>query len=147
MRQKLSVLFALVALWSSSAGAESLQWRRLDLPAAIDVREDARSSPDGWRVAVGNRQHVLASITFFDGRPEDMASLVFDREVKRKDKVTRTWQFDAGWKEGVWMQLGYASTAIMLERQLPKGSAECRVEFDHSITVAGFEQIKSLECR
>jgi hypothetical protein len=147
MRRGFCALLVLVVQWPFSALAESAPWRRIDLPAAVDLREEPRAAPDGWRVSVDGRPHVLASVTFFDGRPEDQASLVFDGEVKRKDKVTRTWRFDSGWKSGVWMQLGYASTAILLARQLPQGTTECRVEFDRSVTVDGFEQIKSIECR
>lgn len=130
-----------------SAVAATEQWRRLDLPASVAVDEDLRSVPDGWRTVKDDRPHVLASVTFFDGRPEDLASLVYDREAKRKDRITRTWRFDPGWQNGAWLQLGYSATSVTLARRLPSGAAECRVEFDRTTTVDGFEQIKSIECR
>ena len=52
--------------------------------------------------------------------PEGMASLVCDREMKRKDskdKLTRTWRFDADWTNGAWLQLGYAGTAAVRARR------------------------------
>lgn len=137
---------AAAAQWSSPAVAQASQWRRIELPPAVAVREEIRATPEGWQAAEDNRQRILASATFFDGRPQDMASLVYDREVKRKEKVTRIWRFDAGWKNGVWLQLGYAGTAVVLARQLPHGTTACRVEYDRSVTVEGYEQIQSIEC-
>ena len=120
------------------------------MPPAVAVREEIRATPEGWRAAEDDRRHILASATFFDGPPQGMASLVYDREVKRKDskdKVIRIWRFDAGWKNGAWLQLGYAGTAVVLARRLPQGTTECRVEYDRGVTVEGYEQIASIECR
>lgn len=132
---------------SPAATAASSQWRQLELPAAVEVREDLRGAPDGWRSSVDDRPHILASITFFDGRPEDKASLVYDAEVKRKGTVVRSWRFYSDWKNGAWVQLGYAGTAVMLAKQLPKDTVECRVEFDRNVSVDGYERIRSVECR
>lgn len=127
--------------------AEKAAWQRQDAPNEIATQEEVRAAPAGWRVGKDGRPHILASATFFDGPPEEQASLAYDQQLKRKDGLIRIWRFDAGSKAGTWLQLGYAATAVTLARRLPPGTVECRIEFDRTVTVDGFEQIKSIDCR
>jgi len=129
------------------AAAEPASWKRLEVPATLAVREDVTTVPAGWRTLLDDRPHVLACATFFDGAPEKQASLVFEHETRRKDKIVRTWHFYTDWKDGAWLQVCYSGTAATLVRRLPQGTTECRIEFDKTTTVDGYEQINAIECR
>jgi hypothetical protein len=134
-------------LTGAVGAAEPASWRRLEVPATVSVREDVATVPAGWRAMSDDRPHVLACATFFDGPPEKQGSLVFEHESKRKDRIVRTWHFYPDGKSSAWLQLCYSATTVVLARPLPLGTMECRVEFDKAMTVDGYEQIKSIECK
>lgn len=143
------VSFALfcAAACCTVGAAEKANWQRIDVPNEIAPQEELRAAPSGWRMARDERPHLLVSATFFDGPPEEQASLAFDRQLKRKDGIARFWRFDAGTKGGTWLQLGYAASAVTLARRLPPGTAECRIEFDPGVSLDGHPQIKAIDCR
>ena len=122
-------------------------WKAFHAPAEIKVREAVEGAPAGWAVAADEAPHILAGITFYDGPPSEMASLVYDSEKKAGQRLVLTWSFDPDAPRGSWIRCRYAGTNAVLDQQLPKGVSGARVTLDTQVHVDGYEQILSIELR
>jgi hypothetical protein len=79
--------------------------------------------------------HRLAGITFYDGPPEEKASLVYDKTAKAAGKETMTWHFNARSDGQIWVVCSYAGTAVVLKRGLPPKTSACSVTYDSRASV------------
>ncbi len=70
----------------------------------------------------------FAGITFFDGKPEEKASLAPDSESKRAGRIFSTWTFVPG--RPIFVACHYALTTVMLMRPLPKEVHACTVVYN-----------------
>jgi len=122
-------------------------WKRLMPPPSIAVKEEVRGAPSGWTVESEDAPHILAGITFYDGLPADMGSLVYDSQKKMGTKLVLTWVLDPDTPRGSWIRCHYAGTNLVLDQQLPKGISAARVVLDTQTHVDGYEQILSIELR
>ena len=114
-------------------------------PKSISVKEIIDKAPDGWTVAQDKQaKNVLAAITFYDGPPEQEASLVYDKWIKHNSSAEGIWQFDPS--SSIWISCRYASTSIVLQKQLPAKTSECTVTYDPKTTIDGDPEIQKIAC-
>jgi hypothetical protein len=117
-------------------------------PASLSVDQKAAAAPAGWTVGYDkDRPSIVAGITFFDGPPDEQASLVYDSTVPGKAKWTAVWTFDPAPPKGIFLTCRYAGTTATLSRRLPAGTRECRVVFNKAVKVDGFDQVESIACK
>jgi hypothetical protein len=143
-----SVLVFLVILLSAHQTAFSApkEWKVFVLPPAIETKQEVKSAPAGWIVITETVSNRLAGITVFDGRPEQKASLVPDREDRQKDnRLIVSWRLSPSSAEGIWLALSYSSTSAVLACKLPQGATGLRVIYDTSITIGGMYEIVRVE--
>lgn len=131
------------------ANAKQQDWKILKVPPSITVKQDIDAVPEGWEPGISAAKHILASITVFDGRPEEMAALVYSSQTEQKSKkrLILGWQLAPISKDGIWIQCGYASTGITLSAPLPKNAAELRVMYSTEVKIAGLQEIIQIEYR
>jgi hypothetical protein len=115
-------------------------------PAQVDVRQQINVLPPGWSVVLDDLPHRLAGITFFDGKPEDKASLAPDNETKANGKSISTWIFSGG-NRPVWVACRYAGTAVTLARELPKLIQACSLTYNLRQTLGGLPVIEKIDCK
>jgi hypothetical protein len=97
--------------------AGGLSAEELSCPATVKVRQVAQDVPAGWTSALSTVQPRLAGVTFFDGKPEDEASLVYDRMTPSRNGMRATWTFAAN--SHIWLSCNYTGTNVVLSRALP----------------------------
>jgi hypothetical protein len=107
-------------------------------PEQIETEQSLRTAVAGFEARNEERPHFWSGITFYDGRPEQMASLKYDSEEDSGDgSYVQIWSFDP--KTEYWLECRYDSTSISLVKKLPP-VAECKV----SVSAA---QDMALACR
>jgi hypothetical protein len=130
------ILFPLLALVLAAA----------DCPARIEVKQTLAERIAGWLVGYDDAPHVLSGMTFFDGKPEEMASLVPDSQSASGGRNVAVWTFGATGRP-VWIGCHYAGTGIVLQRELPKNTHSCSVTYSTRETIAGLPVIEKVTCR
>jgi hypothetical protein len=116
-------------------------------PESISVEQKIVDSPTSWNVTYDTVPHRLASVTFYDGPPAEMASLAYDKQLKRKSEWTALWYFQPHSERGYWLSCGYDRTSVVLSKQLPLQVAQCEVTYLKGRTLAGLPVIKRIECK
>src|SRR3954465_13509675 len=102
------LLIPLVALVPLSSLAQAEESGPL-CPAQIETAQSIGAPIAGYEAVDTKAQHFWDQITFFDGRPEQMASLKYDTEVEKPDRgFVLTWNFDRN--SEVWIECRYAAT-------------------------------------
>jgi hypothetical protein len=130
----LAVAFVGFALWSSVAAADGPT-----CPERIETEQSLRKPVEGFEAAKQDLPHWWDAITFYDGRPEEMASLVYDSDVETADgKEVQTWTLDR--QREYWVRCQYSATSISLVKKLPPVS-QCVVTFNRN------EKTLALACR
>jgi hypothetical protein len=122
-------------------------WTVFEPPASIAVDQKVKNAPEGWTVAYDDRPAILAGVTFYDGPPEEMASLVYDRQKTVGRKWIATWVFDPDAPKGTWVEFHFAGTSAMLRKELPKGVSAGEVTCDRDEHVDGYEKILTIRIR
>ena len=112
---------------------------------SIHTKQAVESVPKGWRADSGKGEHSLAAITFFDGPPEQEASLVYDSYTKGKRADLATWKFDRS--QHLWISCIYQGTEITLAKPLVENIAEYKVSYSRSIHIDGYQQIEQITCK
>ena len=112
-------------------------------PADISVKQEATQVPKSWRTFNEKMPHRLAAIGFYDGPPEENASLTSDSASK--GGATETWRFGPNTKR-IWIACSYASTDIVLTQELPEHTSECTVSYNPKITIAGHPEVRLVRC-
>jgi hypothetical protein len=90
--------------------------------------------------------NLLAGVTFYDGPPKDMASLVPD-ETHVKGKVLASWDLTPNPGRQYWLACGYSGTRLTLTRPLAKELRSCTVTYDPKVTVDGLPSIERFACK
>ncbi len=134
-------MIGLILLAQTAAAADAVQ-----CPARVEARQQISAPVPGWSVSAGDEPHLLAGITFYDGKPEEKASLAPDSETKRNGKTISTWTFASG-EHGTWLACRYAWTSVVLTRELPKRVTKCSVVYNTRQEVAGLPEIESIDCK
>lgn len=114
-------------------------------PKAIHTKQALDGAAAGWTVSVRKTDHVLAGITFFDGPPEQEASLVYDSYSKGKVTDLAVWHFDRSLH--IWISCVYQGTVVALSNALPENTTECKVTYAPGVHVDGYPEIKQVVCK
>lgn len=116
-------------------------------PARLRVRQQIEAPIPGWSAVVDQLPNLLAGITFFDGKPEDKASLAPDKQSRQNGKDVAVWNFGTDTSRPVYVACRYASTAVTLQRELPKEVRSCTITFNPRETIAGLPVIEKIDCK
>jgi len=114
-------------------------------PKTIQVKEQLAAPVAGWTAASDGMPHQLAGLTFFDGKPEEHASLAPDGTITQRNETVSTWKFDK--TRPAWVMCGYSGTSVTLTRELPRGTSICTVTYARGVTIAGLPVIDSVNCK
>lgn len=115
-------------------------------PPTIAVKQQLTSPVPGWSVTSDGMPHQLAGLTFFDGKPEDKASLAPDKNVAVKGKSVALWTFDGSGRP-IWVACQYAGTNVVLTRELPRSTRSCSITYTAGVTIAGLPVIEKVDCK
>lgn len=138
-----AALFALLFAVPVMAGGSP---QRYECPASIDVTETAADVADGWSVTLdqGRGGHGLEGVGFYDGHPEQMASLV-PAGTARVGKTRRTtWRFPSD--SVAWISCSYRNTNLLVARALPEGTRSCELH-EEQITAGKVFKVTGVVCR
>jgi len=116
-------------------------------PDTIAVRQELAAAVEGWTPTLDDTPHRLAGITFYDGPPQERASLVSDRTTKAAGKETAVWHFKPQANRQIFVACSYATTAIILTKPLPPKTASCSVTYSLQTRVAGLPVIEKIACK
>jgi hypothetical protein len=117
-----------------------------DCPPAIEVEQRA-APPVGWSLAAATGPRPLARVTFYDGPPDQLASLKYDDRTERADEWIATWHFPRN-PRGYWVTCGYEGTTVTLARELPAAARRCQVIYARiAAWASGLPLIRSMNCR
>jgi hypothetical protein len=115
-------------------------------PEKIEVEQKLPKELPGWAAMLDDAPQQLAGVTFYEGPPEEKASLVYDSITKAAGKETAAWEFNAQGSAQFWMTCSYAGTTLMLKKRLPPAIRTCTVTWDASQHVAGLPLIIKMAC-
>jgi len=138
---RMCVLVLVAVLAAGLAAAEDVR-----CPERISTTQTLSQPVPGWSNRMDASPNLLAGVTFYDGPPKDMASLVPD-ETHVKDKVLASWDLIPNPGRQYWLACGYADTRVTLARPLPKELRTCTVTYDPKVTVDGLPSIERLVCK
>ena len=116
----------------------------IECPRTVQVRQIATEVPSGFTPAVSAIAPRLSAVTFFDGKPEEEASLVYDRMTPARNGTRAYWHFQPN--SHIWLSCSYSGTSIVLSRPLPNVN-QCMVIYKKDSTVAGLPEIDRIFCR
>jgi hypothetical protein len=116
-------------------------------PAKIDVRQQLATNAPGWTATQDDSPHQLAGITFYDGPPQQKASLVYDDMAKAGGKQIARWRFTPDSGRQTWIACSYSGTSLELTKSLPPNTSACEVTYDPRQQVAGLPLIDKISCR
>jgi hypothetical protein len=124
--------------------AAGLAAEEIHCPQTVSVRQVATDVPAGWTAGVGAAPVQLAGVTFFDGKPEEEASLVYDRRGPTRTGTSAVWTFQRS--AHIWLSCNYAATSVVLSKPLPPVT-QCTVFYRKDVTIAGLPEIEHIDCR
>ncbi|HTD21950.1 MAG TPA: STY0301 family protein [Terriglobales bacterium] len=115
-------------------------------PASISVKQTIEKTPEGWTAGQDKTPHNLSGITFYDGPPEQEASLAYDSWTKRNGLAYGVWHFTANSSPGTWLSCHYSSTSVVLSKGLPASTSECTVTYNPKVSVDGLPEVQKIAC-
>ena len=119
----------------------------IQCPAQLQVRQQIATPIPGWSAGADKTPNLLAGVTFFDGKPEENASLAPDSQTRLNGKDLAVWNFSADASRPTYIECRYAGTNVTLQRQLTKGIRSCRITYNPRETIAGLAVIEKLDCK
>lgn len=114
-------------------------------PPEIKVKQLLTVQVPGWSTGSDGAPHHLAGLTFFEGKPEERASLAPDKQTVATGKTVASWTFGAN--SSTWVACRYAATDVLLTRELPKTIRTCSIVYSTRDTIAGMPVIEKVECK
>ena len=143
IRRSAPRLLLCFVIWHVGANAAE----PVQCPAQLQVRQQVAAPVTGWLAAADNLPNILAGITFFDGKPENNASLAPDKQTRLNGKDLAVWNFGEYRSRSVYISCRYAWTSVTLQREMPKEIRSCAVTFNPRQTVAGLPVIEKIDCK
>lgn len=138
-------LTAGLCAWVLAGAVPALFAADVRCPETIPVKQAIVKPFEGWTASTSDLPIRLAGVTFYDGPPEQKASLVYDGTMTRNERRIAIWRFAS--QSEIWLACSYAATNIVLSRPMPKGTSTCRVTYISNQTVAGLPAIEKIECQ
>jgi hypothetical protein len=117
----------------------------LRCPDTISVKQTLVKPEPGWRESPSDLPTRFAGVTFFDGPPEQKASLVNDTASVVNGKRIAVWKFIP--QSQIWVSCSYSGSNIVLSRALAKGTSKCTVTYIPKETIAGLPAIEKIDCQ
>ncbi len=136
----LIALLVVVALGATAA--DSL----VDCPRTITVEQKPMAPPAGWSAGDDGLPHRLAGVTFFDGPPKELASLVYDDSASAGKEWAGIWHFEPN-PRGFWIACSYSGTSVVLSRRRPAEVKVCRVSYEKEEREGPVGDIRKIDCR
>jgi hypothetical protein len=136
----LAALLALELLGAAPAGS------LVDCPPALTLKQEAVAPPAGWSASDDGQRHRLAGVTFFDGPPKELASLVYDDSASAGGEWTGIWHFGPN-PRGFWIACSYSGTSVVLSRPVPKEVKVCRVRYEREKRGGPVGDLRGIDCR
>ncbi len=118
------LLLILFFLTSSSYAVNSFS---IKCPANLQVSQSLTNKYPGWRSLVIQPRYYLSNVTFYSGKPEELASLIPDSSTQKN----AVWNFSSN--DQIYLTCEYNQTSIQLTQKLPKSVTQCQVWYDPSI--------------
>lgn len=117
----------------------------IECPKTVQVRQVPTDVPAGWTASQSAAPVTLSHVTFFDGKPEEEASLVYDRMTNGRTTNRAEWNFAPG--SHIWLACSYSGASVVLSRELP-GIRRCVVVYRRNPAgVTGLPAIEHIYCR
>jgi hypothetical protein len=116
-------------------------------PDSVDVNQQLTAPVSGWTTMIDDTPHRLAGITFYDGPPQQRASLIYDQKIRVAGKEIATWHFRPRADRQIWVGCSYASAAIALTKALPPSTKTCSVTYNPGQSIAGLPVIEKIVCK
>ena len=136
------LLLAILPFSPAAVAADSLT-----CPANINTHQQLAASLPGWSTFLDDTPHLLAGITFYDGPPQEKASLAYDSISKSAGMQSAKWTFAPAAGRATWIACSYADTSVRLTRPLPTNTATCEVTYDAHQQIDGLPAIRKIACR
>ena len=133
-------------LFTVIAAAGIAEAEEVGCPAQIVTAQALTKAVPGWTERNDTSPNVLAGLTFYDGRPEEQASLAPD-EKHVKGKLVETWELFPNPPRQNWIECVYAGTSIKIAKPLPREIRGCMVTFDEQEHIDGYPKIEKIACK
>jgi len=89
----------------------------------------------------------LSMVTFFDGKPEDNASLVYDEIVDTKDGSRATWRLNPDSERGYYLVCSYEKPAKPVSQKLSPKLTSCVVDYGKPFKKSNLPPVRSIRCK
>lgn len=100
-------------------------------PESIAVKQSVENAYSGWRSILSQPNYYLSSVSFYSGKPEEMASLKPDISHGKAK-----WTFSPD--DPIYIVCGYNQTSIQLTQPLIAHTTQCIVDYDqNSMSASG----------
>jgi hypothetical protein len=139
--RRICVLVFVAVLSGGLAAAQDVR-----CPERISTAQTLSQPVADWTNQMDATPNMLAGVTFYDGPPKDMASLVPD-ETHIKGKLLASWDLTPNPGRQYWLACVYSGTRVTLARSLPKELRTCTVTYDPKVTIDGLPSIERLACK
>ena len=124
--------------------ASALWAAEIECPKTVQVRQVATDVPAGWTAGQGTMPVTVSHITFFDGKPEEEASLVYDHMTAGRTTNRAEWKFAPG--SHIWLSCSYNGTNLVLSKELV-GVQRCVVIYRRNGQSSGLPPVDKIYCR
>lgn len=100
-------------------------------PESLWVEQSAEQTSSEWTVFDSHKKHNFVNFRFFDGSPDQMASLVPARQGRHKSAPSDIWDFSSpAGSDGYWVACVYGESSVLLAKKLPADVTSCEVSYD-----------------
>jgi hypothetical protein len=127
--------------------ATTLAADAVNCPQRIEVNQHLTTPVSGWQSTLDDAPHQFAGITFYDGQPQEKASLVYDSMTKAGGKQVARWNFTAEAGRATWVACSYSGSSVQLVKSLPATIKSCEVTYNPRERLAGLPLIEKIDCK
>jgi hypothetical protein len=115
-------------------------------PQAVAVTQALAAPQPGWTAGLDKLPMEVASISVFEGPPEELADLIPDDGKDAADTRSDIWNLPQS-DRGYWLVCHYSSTTVTLARQLPATVTRCEAVYEKQQTfTGGAPVVRSVKC-
>jgi len=117
----------------------------VECPEKIRPSASLAVTPDGWAAMLdGSGDSYFDGVSVYDGHPKEMVNLAPDNKGQKTNAYVWTIQPHANRR--VWIGCRYRQTALILAKEMPKGTSKCVVTFNTVGKINDDSEIKSIRC-
>jgi hypothetical protein len=116
-------------------------------PETIQVNQKLENAIPPWEVFQEGVPLQLMSVDFFEGHPNQRASLVPDMQSEKNGRLVGSWRFAPSKARKYWIGCTYDRTNITLTRPLGPEISTCKVTYDKLVNIAGHLAVIEVSCK